>query len=94
MPDLELSQFVVLAAVIAGVVELITRARAKDFWAAVTIISAALVGGLFGAIDYYPNLDVAQGVAFGFGASGLLTGIGMLGKRSTPTESPDTVVAK
>ena len=80
-------QFVVLAAVIAGVTELINRLRAKDYWVAATIVTAAVVGAIFGAIHYYANLDIATGIAVGFGASGALSAIGMIGNKSTATPS-------
>lgn len=80
-------QFIVLAAVIAGVTELISRLRGKDYWVALTIVVAALIGGLFGFIGYYPDLDVPTGIAVGFGASGALTALGSIGKKSPVTES-------
>lgn len=89
---MDFSAYVLLLAIIAGVTELITRLRAKDLWVAFTIITAAVVGGLFGAFHYYPDLDVVEGIAAGFGASGALTAIGMAGKRSSPTPSKDAVV--
>lgn len=78
-----LEQFVVLAAVIAGVTELITRLRAKDLWTAVTIVTAVLIGALFGYLDYYPGLDIAEGVALGFGASGALTALSAVGNKTS-----------
>lgn len=80
-------QFVVLAAVIAGVTELITRLRGKDYWVAGTIAVAAIIGGVFGALHYYANLDIASGIAVGFGASGALSALGSVGNKSATTES-------
>lgn len=91
---MDFSAYVLLLAIIAGVTELITRLRAKDFWVAVTIVTAAVIGGLFGWTHYYPDLDVVSGIAAGFGASGALTAISIVGKRSSPTPSEDTVVKK
>lgn len=87
MEILDPSQFIVLGAIIAGVTELINRLRAADFWVAATIVTAALIGGLFGALNYYPNLDAAEGVAVGFGVSGAFSAIGMFKGKSTPAES-------
>jgi uncharacterized membrane protein HdeD (DUF308 family) len=85
-------QFVVLAAVITGVTELINRLRAKDYWVALTIATAAVIGGVFGALHYYANLDIANGIAVGFGASGALSALGAIGKKSTP--APSSVTSK
>lgn len=87
MPELDLAQYVVLLATIAGVTELISRVRAKDWWVAVTIVSAVVVGFLFGLIGYYPGVGPVEGIAYGFAAPGVLTALGMIGKRSTPSES-------
>lgn len=84
---MDFSQYVLLAAIIAGVTELIHRLRARDFWVAFTIICAAVVGGLFGAFHYYPSLDVVQGIAAGFGASGALTALGSIGNKSAAVPS-------
>ena len=87
MPELDLAQYVVLLATIAGVTELIARARAKDWWVALTIASSAAVGFVFGLIHYYAGVGPVEGIAYGFAASGVLTTVGMIGKRSTPTPS-------
>lgn len=81
------SQFIVLGAVIAGVTELISRLRAADYWVAATIVTAAIIGALFGALHYYPNLDAAEGAAIGFGVSGAFSFAGMFKGKSTPAES-------
>jgi hypothetical protein len=85
MPELDFTQYVILAATIAGVVELITRVRAKDWWAVVTIVSAAFVGFLFGLFHYYPDLDAVEGMVAGVSVSGVISAIGF--KRSTPAPS-------
>lgn len=87
MTNLDPLQFVVLAATIAGVTELISRLRAKDYWVAATILTSAIIGGLFGAFHYYAGLDIPGGIAVGFGASGALSALGIVGNRSTPTAS-------
>lgn len=84
---MDLTQYVLLLAIIAGATELITRIRAKDYWTVVTILTAAVIGGLFGLSNYYPDLNAIEGVAAGFGASGALTAVGMIGKKSTPKAS-------
>lgn len=85
--NLDFSQYVLVLAVIAGVTELTKRARAKDWWTVVTILTAAIVGGLFGLSGYYASLDVVEGVVLGFSASGALTILGSLGNKSTPAKS-------
>lgn len=87
MEILDVSQFVVLGAVIAGVTELLNRLRAQDYWVAGTIATAAIIGGIFGAIGYYPNMDAATGIAVGFGVAGAFSAIGMVKGKSTPTKS-------
>jgi hypothetical protein len=87
---MDISQYVLLGAVIAGVTEFITRLRGRDFWVAATILIAAIIGGLFGFFHYYPDFDVVQGIAAGFGASGALTAIGHVGNKSVATPSPLT----
>lgn len=85
---MDFTQYVLLGAVIAGVVELITRVRARDWWVVVTILSSAFVGALFGAFNYYPDLDVVEGMVVGLGASGAIAALGA--RRSTPTPSNAT----
>lgn len=87
MPELDLAQYVVLLATIAGVTELIARARAKDWWVVLTIATSAGVGFLFGLIHYYAGVGPVEGIAYGFAASGALTALGVVGKRSTPAPS-------
>lgn len=84
---MDFTQYVLLLATIAGVTELISRVRAKDWWTTVTIISAALVGAVFGLSGYYPGLDAVEGMVAGFGAAGALTAVGFVGNRSTPSPS-------
>lgn len=90
MPELEITQYVVLLATIVGVTELIARVRAKDYWVVLTIGTAAVIGLIFGAIGYYDGVGPVEGLALGFSASGALTALGMLGKRSTPSPSSAT----
>jgi uncharacterized membrane protein HdeD (DUF308 family) len=80
MLDLSINHAILLA-VIIGVVELISRVRAKDWWAVATIVSSAIVGAIFGATKYYGDLDIASGIAAGMAASGLVTLISV--KRSS-----------
>lgn len=89
---MDLTQYVVLAAIIAGVTELLHRIRAGDVWTSATITAAAIVGGVFGALHYYPNLDVAHGIAAGFAAAGTLTGLGSIGNKSSA--QPSTLTSK
>ncbi len=88
---MEFVQYVLLAAVIAGVTELINRVRAKDYWVALTVATSAAIGCLFGVFAI-EGLTPLTGIAAGFGASGALTAIGMVGKKSAP--APSTVVTK
>lgn len=83
---MDVSQYVLLAAVIAGVTELLNRLRAKDYWVAATIVTSAAIGALFGAFNV-ESLTVVTGLAAGFGASGALKLVGSVGQKSTPAPS-------
>lgn len=87
---LDFSQYVILIATVVGVVELINRVRAQDYWAVVTIVCSAIVGALFGAFHYYPGLDWVEGMIAGVSASGVIAAIGF--RRSEP--SPTTAAGK
>lgn len=90
---MELTQYVLLAAVVAGVTELLARLRAKDYWTALTIVSSAGIGLLFGVFAV-EGLTPILGLAVGFGASGALKTVSMFGNKSTPAPSTDSVVVK
>lgn len=64
------SLFVVTAVV--AVVEFLRRLQVKDYFAAITIVVAALIGALAGAFEI-EGLTVATGIITGLGASGLVT---------------------
>lgn len=83
---MDLTQYVLLAAVIAGVNEFIKRLRAKDFWVALTIATSALIGMLFGAAGV-ENLGIITGIAAGFGLSGAMSTLSMFGNKSAATPS-------
>lgn len=85
-----IGNYVLLAAVIAGITELIKRLRARDYWAVLTILTAVVTGALFGFFHYYPGLDMVEGIAVGFGATGA---VAALATRSTPAPS-DAVQGK
>jgi len=89
---LDLTQFVLLAAVLVGVNQLIKTIRAKDYWGAVTILSAAVVGAVFGLLGL-EGLTVVQGIALGFGSVGTLTTASKLGQTS-PDVTPHTTAVK
>lgn len=83
---MDVTQYVLLAAVIAGVTELLNRLRAKDYWVAATVATSAVVGGLFGFFGV-EGLNVITGIAAGFGVSGSFSAIGMVRGKSTPAPS-------
>jgi hydrogenase/urease accessory protein HupE len=83
---MDLTQYVLLAAVIAGVVELIKRLRAADYWSAITIIIAVIVGAIFGLAGI-EGLDVVHGIAVSFGLVGALTALAKTGSGSTAAPS-------
>lgn len=87
---MDITQYVLLGVVIAGATELISRLRAKDWWAAITIFTSALIGGVFGIFSI-EGLDLVTGIAAGLGTSGSLAAVGMFGKKSTPAPSDPIV---
>lgn len=87
---MEVTQYVLLGAVIAGITELLNRLRAKDYWVALTVATAAAVGLLFGIFNV-ESLTPVTGLAAGFGASGAFSAIGMIRGKSTPAPSEPVV---
>lgn len=87
--QLTVTQVALLGAVVAGATEFINRLRGKDVWVAVTIATAALLGGLIG-LHY--NVGFVDGVAVGLGASGFIATVGSFGNKSTA--SPSSIVEK
>lgn len=82
---MDFSQYALLLAAIAGVVELVTRVRARDWWVVITIVSSVLVGVVFGLSGYYPDLDAVEGAVAGFGASGAISAIGATRSKAVPS---------
>lgn len=89
---MEFTQYVLLAAVIAGITELLNRLRARDVWVAASIATAGIIGGVFGYLNIGDLPDVATGIAAGFGASGALKLVGSVGRKSEP--APSTLTTK
>ena len=83
---MDITQYVLLAAVIAGVTEFLNRLRAKDYWVATTIATSAIIGALFGVFAI-EGLNVITGLAAGFGVSGGFSAIGMVKGKSDPAPS-------
>lgn len=86
---MDFTQYVLLTAVIAGITQLLAHLRAKDFWGATTIASAALTGLVFGIFGV-EGLTAVSGLAAGFGASGAVTILGKLSASGTATVTPNT----
>lgn len=89
---MDFTQYVLLATVIAGVTEMFSRARAKDWWVVATILTSGAVGGVFGFFNIGLLPDVATGIAAGFGASGALKAVASVGRKSEP--APSTLTNK
>lgn len=91
---MDLSQYVMLGTVLAGVTELLNRLRARDFWVVVTIVTCVVVGAVCGVLNLFgvPSLEV--GVLVGFGTSGALKAVSMLGQKSVPTPSDPLTLKK
>ncbi len=82
--ELNLQQLAVLGFLIAGIVEVTVRARAKDWWVVVTILSSAVVGGF---VAVYYSVDFLAGVTAGLSMSGFLKTLNSFGNKSTPAPS-------
>lgn len=78
---MDISQYVLLGAVIAGATELVTQLRARDYWKAVTIMVAAVIGGVFGFFHVEGLPTTAHGIAAGLAASGFITTLSHFGSR-------------
>lgn len=63
--------FIVLA--VAGFVEFCRRIHLKDYFAAITIAGAALIGVLAGVFHAPGVVDAWTGLEYGLSASGLIT---------------------
>lgn len=65
-------EFLLITAMIVGVVEFLRRLQSKDYFAALTILAAAGVGALTGVFEI-EGIDVATGIVVGLAGSGLVT---------------------
>lgn len=91
---MDVSQYVLLGAVLAGVTELTARLRAKDLWVVVTIVTCVVAGAVCGYFKLFGAPNVEVGVLAGFATSGALKGFSMFGQKSTPAPSSVTEKAK
>lgn len=65
-------QYILVTSMVVGVVEMIRRLQLKDYFAVATILAAAVVGALAGAL-HVESLDIATGIVVGLASSGLVT---------------------
>lgn len=65
-------EFLLVTAMVVGVVEFLRRLQQKDYFAAITIIAAAGVGALSGYLGV-EGIDVPTGIVVGLAGSGLVT---------------------
>lgn len=86
---MDLTQYVLLATVIAGITQLLAHLRAKDYWGATTIATAAVTGLIFGIFGV-EALNAVSGLAVGFGLAGTVTVLGKLSASSVATVTPNT----
>lgn len=75
-------EYLLVTAMVVGIVEFIKRLQLKDFYAAITILAAAGVGALAGVLGI-EGINVATGIVVGLAASGLVT---VASKVSTATK--------
>ena len=65
-------EYILVTTMVVGVVELLRRIKLSDWFAVVTIIVAALIGGISGFFGV-EGLTVASGIVAGLAGSGLVT---------------------
>ena len=65
-------EYLLVSAMVVGVVEFIRRLKSKDFYAAITIVVAAGVGALAGFLGV-EGISIATGIVVGLAGSGLVT---------------------
>lgn len=63
----------VLIPAVVGAVEFLRRIQIKDWFAALTILAAAIIGTLLGVLGAPGVADVWSGLVGGLAASGLVT---------------------
>jgi uncharacterized membrane protein HdeD (DUF308 family) len=86
---MDLTQYILLTAVIAGITQLLAHLRARDFWGATTIACAAVTGLVFGLFGV-EGLTAVTGLAAGFGTSGAVTILGKLSASGAAAVTPNT----
>lgn len=82
---MEFTQYVLLGVVIAGMTEMLKRLRARDYWGAGTIMTAAVIGGIFGYLGLDGLQSVIHGISAGFGVSGAMSVVSAVSVKD-PTE--------
>lgn len=75
-----------LALFVVGTVELIKQAFNRNWKAVVTIVAAAVVGGL-GGLFLLPVIGLPVGIALGLSGSGLVTSLQKIGTGTTALKS-------
>ncbi len=76
-----------LIASIAGANELITRLRARDYWVALTIVVAGVIGALFGFYHVQGLADTLTGLLAGLAAAGSVTLVSHIGNKTVAQPS-------
>lgn len=71
-------EFVLVTAMVIGVVELVKRAFDQDFKTVVIILAAALVGALCGVFGV-EGVTIAEGIVLGLAGSGVVTTASKIG---------------
>lgn len=81
-----------LISMVVGVTELIRRLFDRDYKASAIIVSAALVGGVGGAL-LFDNVGFALGTVVGLSSCGIITGLQKFGQgtvsQPTPLKRPE-----
>jgi hypothetical protein len=72
---------VLLVLAVAGATEFLRRLQLRDYFAALTIVVAAVIGGVAGAFNVEGLPDVFTGVVAGLSASGLVRTAGAVTTR-------------
>lgn len=63
---------------VIAVVELLRRLQESDYFAAVSIVAAAVVGGLASVLGF-EAVSIGEGIVLGLSASGVITSLSKVG---------------
>lgn len=79
----------VLIPAVVGFVEMLRRLQAKNYFAVLTIVGAAVIGVLLGAFHAPGVVDAWSGLVGGLAASGVVTALSRVNTSTSVDPSPE-----